>query len=445
MIRSIFAVHHCHFSSDFTKWGWVKTIFSPPARWGLLDFNRALLLLLLRLLCLLRLLTRRLLLAVPDPSGHSRTSTARSRSQWALPDLNRELQIAVGTAGPQRPDRMPEDMPDGMSDRMPEDMSDRMPEDMPDRMPEDMSDRMPENMPDRMPEDLPDRMPEDMPEDMPDRMPDRMPEDMSDRMPEDLLDRMPEHMPEDMPGHMPEDMPDRMPEDMSERMPEDMPDRMPDRMPEDMPDGMSDRMPEDMPEHMPEDMPDRMPEDMSDRMPEDLPVRKCKNVMVGITRSKVILPYDYCRGRKPSIPQLSWDTTLGYQAFDAAKSPHGLHPAASVAALHRQQQRRFAAQVSGVDRGRLWTRQEGLEAGPTRRSKKPPEIMGVWGEKWEFHWGNTWKLYGRSIWKNGDWSIFKWWKMGIGNGRSMVQEATAQPLCPLLMTRAAHLPGSCSW
>ena len=27
MIRSIFTVHHCHFSSNFTKWGWVKTIF----------------------------------------------------------------------------------------------------------------------------------------------------------------------------------------------------------------------------------------------------------------------------------------------------------------------------------------------------------------------------------------------------------------------------------
>ena len=35
-------------------------------------------------------------------------------------------------------------------------------------------------------------------------------------------------------------------------------------------------------------MSDRMPEDMSDRMPEDLPVRKSINVMVGITRSKVI-------------------------------------------------------------------------------------------------------------------------------------------------------------
>ena len=43
----------------------------------------------------------------PDPSGHSRTSTANSRSQWALPDLNRDFQIAVGTAGPQPrlPDR----------------------------------------------------------------------------------------------------------------------------------------------------------------------------------------------------------------------------------------------------------------------------------------------------------------------------------------------------
>ena len=92
---------------------------SPPARWGLLDFIRAVLLLLrlLRLLCrlLLRLLTCRLLLAVqipvgtagpqprlPGRSGHCRTSTATSRSQWALPDLNRDFQIAVGTAGPQR-------------------------------------------------------------------------------------------------------------------------------------------------------------------------------------------------------------------------------------------------------------------------------------------------------------------------------------------------------
>ena len=46
-----------------------------------------------------------------------------------------------------------------------------------------------------------------------------------------------------------------------------------------------------MPEDMPDRMPDRMPEDMPDRMPEDLPVTKCINVMVGITRSKVILSF----------------------------------------------------------------------------------------------------------------------------------------------------------
>ena len=63
-------------------------------------------------------------------------------------------------------------------------------------------------------------------------------------------------------------------------MPEHMPEVMPGRMPEDTPDCVPDRMPEGMP--------DSMPEDMSARMPQDLPVRKCINVMVGITRSKVI-------------------------------------------------------------------------------------------------------------------------------------------------------------
>ena len=69
---------------------------------------------------------------------------------------------------------------------------------------------------------------------------------------------------------------------MSDRMPENMPDRMPDRVP----DRMSDRMPEDMP--------DRMPEDMSDRMQENLPVTKRINVMVGITRSKVVYKSRIC-------------------------------------------------------------------------------------------------------------------------------------------------------
>ena len=88
----------CGFSGIGTCW--CCCCCSPPARWGLLDFIRA----------------------VPpppppphppppppprspDPSGHSWTSTASARSQWALPDLHRE-QIPVGTAGP--PPRAPD-------------------------------------------------------------------------------------------------------------------------------------------------------------------------------------------------------------------------------------------------------------------------------------------------------------------------------------------------
>jgi hypothetical protein len=52
---------------------------------------------------------------------------------------------------------------------------------------------------------------------------------------------------------------------------------------------MPEPMPEDMPDRQPEDMPGRMPEDMPGRMPEDMPVTKRINVMVGVTRSKVIV------------------------------------------------------------------------------------------------------------------------------------------------------------
>jgi len=45
-------------------------------------------------------------------------------------------------------------------------------------------------------------------------------------------------------------------------------------------------------------MPNRMSEDMSDRMPEDVPVRTCINVMVGITRSKVIFLWEFHRQKK---------------------------------------------------------------------------------------------------------------------------------------------------
>ena len=59
--------------------------------------------------------------------GPSQLSVHRWTSTWDLPS-------SVCTAGPQRPDRMPEDMPD----RVPEDMPEHIAEDMPGRMPEDM-------------------------------------------------------------------------------------------------------------------------------------------------------------------------------------------------------------------------------------------------------------------------------------------------------------------
>ena len=40
-------------------------------------------------------------LRVPDLSGHCWTSTASATFLWALPDHNREPQIAVATVGPQ--------------------------------------------------------------------------------------------------------------------------------------------------------------------------------------------------------------------------------------------------------------------------------------------------------------------------------------------------------
>ena len=99
--------------------------------------------------------------------GPSELSEHRWTSTWDPPS-------SVSTAGPQPPDRMPEDMPD------------RKPDGMPEKMLEDMPDRMPEGMPDKVPECLPDRTPEHMPGRIPEDMPDRMPEDMSDRIPEDL-------------------------------------------------------------------------------------------------------------------------------------------------------------------------------------------------------------------------------------------------------------------
>ena len=267
--------------------------FSPPARWGLLDFmsvacSSSPLLSSPLLVSSPLLLSPLLLLLLPagpqprpsTPSVPCRTSTTTITAQCSLPDLNREYPRPVFPAGPQPRPSTPSvpcrtstasihakcSLPDLNHDHprpvFPAGPQPRV--------------STPKDMPHRVPEDMPDRMLEDMPDRMPEGMPDRMPDRMSDRMPEDMPDRMPDGIPEDMPEHMPEDMP----EDMPEHLPEDMP--------------------EHLPEDMPEDMPDRMPENMSDRMPEDLPVTKCINVMVGITRSKVIFVHHIHRQNSQS-------------------------------------------------------------------------------------------------------------------------------------------------
>ena len=303
-------------------------LFSPPARWGLLDFITVVLLLLLLLHLLLlhqvHFCHFHVHFRLANSSPSSSPTSARSGHCWTLNlgpaefsehrwTSTWDLPSSVSTAGPQPGTRRAQwapldlnlgpaefserrwtstwDLPSSVSTAGPEPVTRRAqwapldlnlgPSDLsehrwtptaqrPDRMPEDMPDKTPDSMSDRMPEDMPDKMPEDMPDRMPEDMPDRMPEGMPDKVPECLPDRMPEDLPDRMPDRMsedmPEDMPDRMPDRMSEDMPEDMPDRMPEDMPDKTPDSMSDRMPEDMPDEMPEDMPDRMP----DRMPEDM-------------------------------------------------------------------------------------------------------------------------------------------------------------------------------
>ena len=94
----------------------------------------------------------------------------------------------------------------------------------------------------------------------------------------------------------------RMPEYMSDEMSENMSDRMPDRLPDRMPGGMSGYMPDRMPEYMPEYMSDRMSE-----YTKYMSKYTSWHVMVGITRSRVILLGDNYReyykywGLKPQL------------------------------------------------------------------------------------------------------------------------------------------------
>ena len=141
-----------------------------------------------------------------------RSAGPSSRSQWALPNLNRQLLIAGGTAGPQlmtwayAKNTISKQMPESMAEKMSEWMSEGrhrrcqktchymgsqskwMSENRSDRMPEKVSDNMSKNglgrrqwMSEQMSEDVSDRMPDRMWEDMSDRMPDEASEDMSDR------------------------------------------------------------------------------------------------------------------------------------------------------------------------------------------------------------------------------------------------------------------------
>ena len=102
--------------------------FSPPARRELLDFVRALLLLLLLLRFLLPLLAHFLANLFANLLAKFLVNIFASFCQ---------LPIAVGTAGPQLPERRtPEYMPEHTPNRMSEDMPARMPDDMSDDMPE---------------------------------------------------------------------------------------------------------------------------------------------------------------------------------------------------------------------------------------------------------------------------------------------------------------------
>ena len=128
--------------------------FSPPVRWGLLDFmSTPVLLLLLRLL----------------------------RRSCQLP-------MAVFPTGPQ-PVRIYV-RSEFLSGRMAESMAERMSESMSDRMSESMSERLSECMPDRMSECTSDRMLEFTSDRMPELMSDRMADFISDRRFEFMSDRM---------------------------------------------------------------------------------------------------------------------------------------------------------------------------------------------------------------------------------------------------------------
>ena len=84
-----------------------------------------------------------------------------------------------------------------------------------------------------------------------------------------------------------------------------------------------------MPDGMSSDMPDRM---RPDKVPECLPVTKRINVMVGITRSIIILDLDLFFVDLTTILIILCETVTGYVYFGPAHPPVGPGPAAGSAA-----------------------------------------------------------------------------------------------------------------
>ena len=85
-------------ASSRSQWTLADLNRSARSQWALPDLNRK---------CQIAVGTTGLQPPAPGRSEHYRTSTASARPQRALTDFNRKRQIAVGTTGPQPqvPDR----------------------------------------------------------------------------------------------------------------------------------------------------------------------------------------------------------------------------------------------------------------------------------------------------------------------------------------------------
>ena len=235
--------------------GFCFVCFSPPVRWGLLDFMYVFLLLFLFLFLffffffLLFLLfssssqtsspssspdVARCQHGPPDFSGQCRTSLASSRLQWAAPGLNSGRQIAVGTAGPQpggsgadwaTPDlnrralertgqrrTSPGDLPSGVGSagpQQPEDVSEICQKEC-QKICQKKCQKMRQKICQKKCQKIcRKRMSEEMSEDMSEEMSEEMPEEMSEDMSKDMSKICSTRMSEDMSIEMSDNMSER--------------------------------------------------------------------------------------------------------------------------------------------------------------------------------------------------------------------------------------------